>query len=358
MSINDNVLNDISDKDAVLDDPNVVAPNKQGSTPPTEVTIISEDGTDKEVTELTPESEEQLASLDATFKVVEDNKEKLISLQQVEKQLEERETVDKSEAEAINDAADGELFPEDDKSLTIEHYTEKPSKVSYSATLTRVKRLIAKTKQALKVAKEEYAECCNDLTKDLIATIKENASKYYRIFASVNSDAKAALQVIYGAKNQTHVINGKNTNLFTLPLKTNTIRYLDSNKNEVDISDAIRAYYSLTYPVYRKGIAYALQRDEDKDKDVQAPFVQTIYDLYASDELLNVIYELEDKLNALDTEVHACDFITEQVEIFRSVFDLISLLSRNVNIFKEVWLPVVLSKTEEENQSKQEILVE
>jgi hypothetical protein len=191
MSLNADVMDDIEEGSVIDNDiiqqPSAVKPN----TKPVTILAKTEDVA-QDVTELSEADKQTLSAMDVSFNVVKDGVNKVIELQDVENDILSQESINRSNAEFVNEVFPGLLGTH----VSIEEFTHSPSKTNFlyvkkymktkialeqEAIINDFNNFIAKPLQDAKVVmlklSEDYIEFAIDRFNNLFFQFKDLESK-------------------------------------------------------------------------------------------------------------------------------------------------------------------------------------
>ena len=144
MSINDDALDDL-DNEGKIDEDVIKTPSDVATGQDDVTVIVKTDDIKEDVTELNQIEMDQLMQSNVQFQVLTDQVSKVDELESIQDELIAAESIDKSTAKYI-----GEYFPIFTRSrITLEQYSQTPTKINYQETLKQMKLAIEEEKTAL-----------------------------------------------------------------------------------------------------------------------------------------------------------------------------------------------------------------
>ena len=209
MGLNDDIDDTIVDSD-IRQQPIPIDKSQE------DITVIVDD---KEPTALTESDLQSLVKADVQFKVITDNVDKIVELEDVESELIAAESINKSSAKYIEHVFNGL------DNISIEDFTISPSKTNYSKVLNFVRKSIA-TEELATI--ELYGSFITQSLKDVEDILERIKDKYLSSFISLVETLSTVSKIIIN-----DVSNSKNK-IVSYRKVNDQIEFIDITRKSID----------------------------------------------------------------------------------------------------------------------------
>ena len=196
MSLNDGVLDDLP-SDTIVDEDLIKSGSSIDKDQQGVLITAKTDKIPEAVTELSEVELSDLTKADVEFKVVTDNVEKIVELEDVEKEFIAKESIDKDGVRYLDQCITGLLG----SNLAIEEFTIAPSKINYKSTMKKVRKHIATEQMA---AASSFCSFINNTLNDTVKVLEKVRDEYLETnlvnIANIASLAEAVINDVSSSK--------------------------------------------------------------------------------------------------------------------------------------------------------------
>lgn len=283
MALNDEAVEDLPD-DTLIDEDVVKSSPVAPVTDQTTTIVVKTPEVKQEATLLSEADVQAITDTDIKFKLIGDQTEKIVDLEEIEQEFISQESIDRNTAQFLDEHFKGLLGPR----LTLEEFTRTPSKTNFLAAQKHVKLCLSQEQAAAVIEFSEFTTNTLKGTSEILEKLKEDFISQFLIIMSgtarlseaVIADISQSKNTIVPYRNGEHVefvdvatLDLMSLDFGNLELKPETVSLLTMHKKNIEAIIANSSVKTLivlavdcdkiSYPVDKEILVHAAEKPID-----------------------------------------------------------------------------------------------